>query len=87
MRTYSTFLLLLDIFFIYILFFSFLLDIFFIYITNAIPFLVSPLKKTFPYPLPLPLLKNPPIPASWPGHSPTLGLSQDQGPLLPLMSH
>ena len=35
------------------------------------PFLVSPLK--IPYPLPLPLLTNPPTPASWPWHSPILG--------------
>jgi hypothetical protein len=35
------------------------------------PFLVSPLK--IPYPLPLPLLTNPPTPASWPWHSPMLG--------------
>jgi hypothetical protein len=35
------------------------------------PFLVSPLKSTLPYPLPL--LPNPPTPTSWPWHSPTLG--------------
>ena len=34
------------------------------------PFLDSPLKT--PYLLPLPLLTNPPTPASWPWHSPTL---------------
>jgi hypothetical protein len=35
------------------------------------------------------LLTNSPIPASWPWHFPTLGhrASQDQGPLLPLMTN
>jgi hypothetical protein len=46
----------------------FLLDIFFIYISN--PFLVCPMKT--PIPLPLPLLINPPTPASWARHSTTL---------------
>ena len=35
------------------------------------PFLVSPLKT--PYPFPLPLLTNLPTPTSWPWHSPILG--------------
>ena len=35
------------------------------------PFLVSPLKT--PYFFPLPLLTNPPTHASWPRHSPILG--------------
>jgi hypothetical protein len=34
------------------------------------PFLVSPLKILFP--LPPPLLHNPPTPESWPWHSPIL---------------
>jgi hypothetical protein len=34
-------------------------------------FLVSPPKTT--YTLPFPLFTNPPTPASWPWHSPTLG--------------
>ena len=35
------------------------------------PFLVSPLKTS--YPLPFPLLTNPHTPASWPWHFPSLG--------------
>ena len=42
------------------------------------PFLVSPLKTT--YLLPLPLLTNPPTPASWPWSSPTLGHRAFTGP-------
>ena len=43
------------------------------------PFLVSPPKS--PYPLPLPLLTNPPTPAtSWPWHSTTLGHRAFPGP-------
>ena len=37
------------------------------------PFLVSPPKVLYPLLLPLPLLPNPPTPASWPRHSPILG--------------
>ena len=62
---------------------------FFIYISNVTPYLVSPLKTPYP------------SPNSTPGHQPThscfpipgiplhLGIkpSQDQGPLLPLMSN
>jgi hypothetical protein len=45
--------------------------IFFIYISNVIPFPGFPSKNPlFLYPLPLPT--NPPTPASWPWHSPTL---------------
>jgi hypothetical protein len=54
------------------LFLFFLIGIFFIYISNVIPFPVSPPKNTLPYPAG-PLLTNPPTPASWPWHSPTLG--------------
>ena len=51
------------------------------------PYLVSPLKTL--YSLPLPLLTNSPTPTSWPWHSPTLEIepSQNQGPLLPLMTN
>jgi hypothetical protein len=53
---------------------SFQLDIFFIYISNVIPFPGFPSKKhLLPIPSPLPLLTNPPTPASWSWHSPTLG--------------
>ena len=49
------------------------------------PFLVSPLKT--PYLLPLPLLTNPPIPASWPWHSRLLGpLYRTKGLSTPLMT-
>ena len=40
------------------------------------PFLVSPLK----IPYPLPLLNNPPAPASWPRHYPILGHRTFIGP-------
>jgi hypothetical protein len=43
-------------------------------------FLVSPLKTPSPFPFPLPLLTNPPIPTSWPWHSPTLGHRVVTGP-------
>jgi hypothetical protein len=49
----------------------FLLDIFFIYILNIIPLSWFPLQK--PSSPPLPLLTNPPTPASWPWLSPILG--------------
>jgi hypothetical protein len=42
------------------------------------PFLNSPLK--IPYPLSLPLLPNPPTPASWPRHSPILWHRAFRGP-------
>ena len=42
------------------------------------PFLVSPLKT--PYPFPLPLLTNLPTPTSWPWHSPILGHRIFTGP-------
>jgi hypothetical protein len=49
-----------------------LLDIFFIYISNVIPFPGFPSEKhPIPIPSTLPLLTNPPTPASWPWHSPT----------------
>jgi hypothetical protein len=66
-------------------FISFLLDIFFIYISNVIPFPGFPSKN----PLSLPHSTNPPSPASWPWHSPILGIepSQDQGPLFPLITN
>ena len=51
--------------------FIFLLDIFFICISNAIPF-PSFLSES-PLHHPLPLLRNPPTPTSWPWHSPILG--------------
>ena len=49
----------------------FLLDIFFIYISNAIPY-PSFLSESPLYPPP-DLLPKPPIPTSWPWHSPVLG--------------
>jgi hypothetical protein len=45
-------------------------DIFFIYISNFITFLLQP-----PIPSSLPLITNPPTPASLSWHSPTLGAS------------
>jgi hypothetical protein len=42
------------------------------------PFLVSPMK--IPYPLPLPLLTNPPTPNSWPWHFPIPGHRTFTGP-------
>jgi hypothetical protein len=48
---------------------KFLLDIFFIYISNVSSFPRFPSKN----PLPVPLLPNPPTPASWPWHFPILG--------------
>jgi hypothetical protein len=72
-------------FFFFFLFFLF--DIFFIYISNVIPFLVSLLKT--PYHLSLPVLTNTPftipgpgIPLYW-----DIELSQDQGPVLPLVNN
>jgi hypothetical protein len=74
-------------FFFFILFFLFILDIFFIYISNVIPFPGFPSKNPLSHssspsspthPL---LLPGPGIPLHW-GIEP----SQDQGPLLPLMS-
>jgi hypothetical protein len=68
--------------------FDFLLDIFFIYISNVIPFLHFPSENPLSHPpslcspthpLPLP---GPGIPLYW-GINP----SQDQGPLLSLISH
>jgi hypothetical protein len=56
-----------------------LLDIFFIYISNVIPF-PSFLSKNPPILSPLPLLSNPPTPASWPWHSLTLGHRTFTGP-------
>ena len=43
------------------------------------PFLVSPTKKK-PYTIPLPLLPNPPTPASWPRHPPRQGHRTFTGP-------
>jgi hypothetical protein len=62
------------------------LDIFFIYISNVIPFPTFPPKIL--YPLPLPLLPSPPTPIPGPGIPLYWGIepSQDQGPLLPLMT-
>jgi hypothetical protein len=50
------------------------------------PFLVSPLKT--PYPPAFSLLPNPPTPIPGPGIPLYCGIepSQDQGPLLPLMT-
>jgi hypothetical protein len=63
----------------FIIYYLYILDVFFIYISNVI--LVSPLKTS-----PLSLLTNPTtdpdIPLSW-----GIELSQDQGPLLPLMTN
>ena len=49
----------------------FLLDIFFIYISNVISFPSFPSENPH-IPSILPLLTNPPTPASWPWHSPIL---------------
>jgi hypothetical protein len=54
-------------------------DLFFIYILNIIPFPGLPLKTPCPYPLPL--LTNPPTPASWPWRSPTLEHRDFTGPM------
>jgi hypothetical protein len=51
---------------------------FFIYITHFIPFPSFPSEN--PLSRPLPLLTNSPTPASWPWHSPTLGLRAFTGP-------
>jgi hypothetical protein len=58
---------------------------YFIYISNVIPFPGFPSENL--YPIPSPLLTNPPTPASMSCHFPSLGHSQNQGPLLPLMSN
>jgi hypothetical protein len=65
-----------------------LLDIFFIYISNIIPFPSFPSENPLSPP-PASQLTNPPTPAFWPWHSPILGhrTSQDQEPLLPLMTY
>ena len=57
--------------FLFFLLEKFLLDIFFIYISNAIRF-PSFLSESPLHPLPA-LFHNPPIPTSWPWHSPVLG--------------
>jgi hypothetical protein len=54
-------------------FFLLLLDIFFIYISNVIPVPGLPLTAPFPYLLSPPPLTNPPNSAFWPWHSPMLG--------------
>ena len=66
----------------------FLLDIFFIYISNVIPFPGFPSKKPLSHPL-SPYLPTHPLPLSCPGIPLYWGIkpSQDQGPLLLLMSH
>jgi hypothetical protein len=58
---------------------SFLLDIFFIYISNVVPFPSFPSEKS-PILSPIPLLPDPPTPASWPRHSPILGHRTFTGP-------
>jgi hypothetical protein len=63
----------------HLFFFSFFwLDIFFIYMSNVIPFPVFPCESP-PSPTPY-QLTNPPTPASWPWHSPTLGHRAFTGP-------
>jgi hypothetical protein len=54
-----------------ILIIYFLLDTFFIYISNVIPFPGFPSEDP-PIPSPIFLLTNPPTPASWSWHFPTL---------------
>jgi hypothetical protein len=61
------------------LFFILLLDIFFIYISNNIFFPVFPSENHLSYPLLL--LINPPTPASWPWYSPILGHRTFTGPM------
>ena len=53
------------------------------------PFLLSPSKTPIPSPLPQPPLPNLPTPIPAPGISLYWGIepSQDQGPLLPLMTN
>jgi hypothetical protein len=62
--------------------------IFFIYISNVIPFPGFPPWKPLT-PFPLPLLTNPPTPASWSWHSPILGHRSFTGPRAspPLMTN
>jgi hypothetical protein len=55
---------------LFLFFKKFLSDIFFIYISNVIPFPVFPSQNRIPSPLPL--LTNPPTPASLSWDSPTL---------------
>jgi hypothetical protein len=66
--------------------FFFLLDTFFIYISNVIPFSNFPSENPLSPPPPLP--PNPPTPIPGPGIPLYWGIepSQDQGPLLPLMT-
>jgi hypothetical protein len=72
-------------FFLFAPFFFLKVDIFFIYISNVIPFHVFPSKT--PHPLPLLLLTNP-LPLPGPGIPLYWRIepSQDQGPLLLLMT-
>ena len=68
----------------------FLLDIFFIYISNVIPFSCFPSKNSLSHsPPPFPCLPTHTLPLPCPGISLHWGIepSQDQGPLLSLMSH
>jgi hypothetical protein len=59
-------------------YFHFLLDIFFIYISIVNPFPGFPSETS--YTRPLPLLTNPPTPASWPWYCPILGIRAFTGP-------
>jgi hypothetical protein len=56
-----------------------LLDIFFFLHFKCYPLSWFPLRKS-PIPSPIPLLTNPPTPASWPWHSSTLGHKAFTGP-------
>ena len=69
-----------------IYFFPLLLDLFFICISNVISFPCLPSRNSLSHP---PSPTQPPTPAFQPWHSPTLRhrSSQDQRPLLPLISN
>jgi hypothetical protein len=66
---------------------DFLLDIFFIYISNVIPFPGFPFENLLPSPFPCSPTYHP-LPLPGPGILLHWGIepSQDQGPLLPLMT-
>jgi hypothetical protein len=66
-------------FFIYYIFFRFFIRYFLYLHFKCYPLSWFPLQKP-PIPFPLPLLTNPPTPASWPWHSLTLGYKAFTGP-------
>jgi hypothetical protein len=70
-------------------YFAFLLDIFFIYILNVIPFPGFPSENPLSHPPPPAHQPIHPLPLPCPGIPLQWGIepSQDQGPVLSLMSH